>query len=101
MPDKDDWDLQSMPELISEEEEAVNDISYLFNDSVEMMYLAKPVNESQILTLNTSESSETDNDPEESMFAYCNFKIDTDTSRDFIDDEEEMEEKDFLYIPKG
>ena len=112
MPDKDDWDLQSMPELISEEEEAVNDISYLFNDSVEMMYLAKPVNESQILTLNTSESSViltlntsessvTDNDPEESMFAYCNCKIDTDTSRDFIDDEEEMEEKDFLYIPKG
>ena len=92
-----------MPSLRSEDEDdgEVN-ISYLFNDSVEMMYLAKPVNESQILTLETSESSVTDNDPEDSMFANCHCMMNT--SRDMIaeddDEEEEMEEIDFLYIPE-
>ena len=99
LPDQDDWDLQSMPSMKTEEE--VHDISYLFNDSVEMMYLAKPVNESQILTLDTSESSVTSNDPEVSMYANCNCM--QNISREMLDDddeEEEMEEVDFLYIPE-
>ena len=99
MPDQDVWDLQSMPSLATDKE--VHDISYLFNDSIEMMYLAQPVNESQILTLDTSESSVTNNDPEESMFANCNCI--QNTSRDLIDDddeEEEMGEVDYLYIPE-
>ena len=88
-----------MPSLTSEEE--VHDISYLFNDSVEMMYLAKPVNESQIITLDTSESSATDIDPEEVLHVSCNCM--QDTSRDMIDDDDEEEldvEIDFLYIPE-
>ena len=99
LPDQDDWDLKSMPSLTSEEE--VHDISYLFNDSVEMMYLAKPVNESQIITLDTSESSATDIDPEEVLHVSCNCM--QDTSRDMIDDDDEEEldvEIDFLYIPE-
>ena len=99
-----------MPNLTYEamdDEEAENDDSFPFNDSMpEMfksipeMFLAKPVNESQILTLESSESSVTDNDPEESMYGNC--RCMTDTSRDFIDDDDEEldEEVDFLFVPE-
>ena len=109
MPE-DEWELQEMPNLTSEamdDEEAAKDDSFPFNDSMpEMfksipeMFLAKPVNESQIVTLESSESSVTDNDPEESMYGNC--RCMTDTSRDFIDDDDEEldEEIDFLYIPE-
>ena len=95
-----------MPSIKGEDDdaegEATRDDSFPFNDSVEMMFLAKPVNESQILTVNTSESSVTDSNPEESMFANCRCMLDT--SRDMLEDEddeeEDMGEVDFLYIPE-
>ena len=103
-----EWDLYSMPSTKGEDDdaegegEATRDDSFPFNDSVEMMFLAKPVNESQILTVNTSESSVTDSNPEESMFANCRCMLDT--SRDMLEDEddeeEDMGEVDFLYIPE-
>ena len=83
-----------MPSLTSDEE--VHDISYLFNDSVEMMYLAKPANESQIVTLDTSESSVTDNDPEETMSVNCNCM--QDTSRDMIADDDTEDDEDLLVL---
>ena len=110
MPDQEEeWELQDMPDLTTEsmDEGTANDDSFPFNDSMpEMfnsipeMFLAKPVNESQIITLDSSESSVTINDPEESMYGNCRCMIDT--SRDFIDDEDEEldEEIDFLYIPE-
>ena len=109
MPE-DEWELQEMPNLTNDamdDEEAANDDSFPFNDSmpdmfrsIPEMFLAKPVNESQILTLESSESSVTDNDPEESMYGNC--RCMTDTSRDFIDeDDEELDEEiDFLYVPE-
>ena len=100
-----EWDLYSMPSSKSNEGEgeADHDDSFPFNDSVEMLFLAKPVNESQILTINTSESSVTDSNPEENRFANCKCLLDT--SRDMLaddddDEEEDMGEVDFLYIPE-
>ena len=94
MPDQDDWDLKSMPSLTSDEE--VHDISYPFDDSVEMMYQAKPVNESEIVTLDTSESSVTDNNPEESMSVSCNCM--QDTSRDMIANDDTEDDEDLLVL---
>ena len=110
MPDQEEkWELQEMPDLTFEsmDEGTANDDSFPFNDSMPEMFnsipeifLAKPVNESQIITLDSSERSVTVNDPEESMYGNCRCMIDT--SRDFIDDEDEEldEEIDFLYIPE-
>ena len=71
------------------EDEGADDISYLFNYSVEMLYLAKPTNESQIATLSTgSESSVTDNGLEDSRMLHTSCESCEATSMDFIADED-------------
>ena len=98
IPEEEIWDSDDsdvMPDLedkeVTDEEEVLSDISYLFNDSLEI-FLAKPVNESQVLTIKTSESSVTDYDPEEHMEHTSCESCDA-ASRDNIADED-LEEDD-------
>ena len=99
IPDFEDWESEGfqcpdnveMPDLedVSEnedEDEVLSDISYLFNDSIEI-FLAKTPNESQVITVSTGESSVTDNDPEEFMEHTSCESCDA-ASRDHIDDED-------------
>ena len=107
IPDFEDWESEGfqcpdnveMPDLedVSEnedEDEVLSDISYLFNDSIEI-FLAKTPNESQVITVSTGESSVTDNDPEEFMEHTSCESCDA-ASRDHIDDEDL---EDDLFLP--
>ena len=109
IPDFEDWvsegfqhpdsDENPDPENVVEEEdedEILSDISYLFNDSIEI-FLAKTPNESQVITVSTGESSVTSNDPEEFMEHTSCESCDA-PSRDHIDDED-ME--DDLFLPES
>ena len=88
----------SDPEDEGEEVEGMKNISYLFNDSVEMMYMAqfdveealvKPINESQVVTLSSgSEDSVTANGPEDSRLLHTSCESCEATSMDFIADED-------------
>ena len=88
----------SDPEEEGEDDDGMKDISYLFNDSVEMMYMAqfdveealvKPPNESQIVTLSSgSEDSVTANGPEDSRMLHTSCESCEATSMDFIADED-------------
>ena len=110
IPDFEDWesegfqnpDSDDIPEMKEADEEAdedevLSDISYLFNDSIEI-FLAKTPNESQVITVSTGESSVTDNDPEEYMEHTSCESCDA-ASRDHIDDED-MEDDLFLPVSK-
>lgn len=110
IPDFEDWesegfqypdsdDIPDMKEADEEvdEDEILSDISYLFNDSIEI-FLAKTPNESQVITVSTGESSVTDNDPEEFMEHTSCESCDA-ASRDHIDDED-MEDDLFLPVSK-
>ena len=83
-------------EVQEDEDEVLHDISYLFNDSIEL-FLAKTPNESQVITVSTGESSVTSNDPEEFMEHTSCESCDA-ASRDYIADEDL---EDDLFLPES
>ena len=109
IPDFEDWVSEGFQYPVSDEipdmedddekedeDEILSDISYLFNDSIEI-FLAKTPNESQVITVSTGESSVTDNDPEEFMEHTSCESCDA-ASRDHIDDEDL---EDDLFLPES
>ena len=79
-----------------DDDEVLHDISYMFNDSIEL-FLAKTPNESQVITVSTGESSATDIEPEEFMEHTSCESCDA-ASRDLIADEDLEDE---LFLPES